>query len=149
MNNFWDGFEKQAGAASIGKKILGGIASPFKGGYHFIRNVGKAAENINKGTESAAEHLHNTVPKIEKVLGAKSDKALKYLKRGGLGALGIYGAGKAVSAPADIERYKYYHQQRRLSKKQLQRLDKLDRQDKYETRNETRKKIQSSYQNKI
>jgi len=132
MEHFWEGFEKRAGIGSKAGKVFEAIKKPFKGAYHFAKNVGKAAENINVGSEAgrkAAEHAAESMPRVEKKISETADKGMKYLKRGGLMGLGMYGASKAVQAPADIERYKYYHQQRKLSRKQLKQLDKLDHAD--------------------
>jgi len=157
MEHFWQGFEKQAAVKDIAKKSLGAVKNiakkslgavkdtviaPFK----FVKDVGEAAGHINKATEFGSEaasrvsaaipqlqaKANEVIPQLQGTLDKASQKGLKYLKRGGLGALGIYGASKAVHAPADIERYKYYNQQRMLSKKQIQHLDKMEHGDKNE-----------------
>lgn len=143
MKAFWEGFEKRAVWEKFEKAFVKKIRpkkSFMEASREAIDNINEAASGIREGTkeirqtvpgvrETIGKHgdeLKKTVGKhgenIKKVVDEKTNKALKYLKRGGLGALGIYGAGKALSAPADIERYRYYHQQRRLSKKQLQQL---------------------------
>ena len=101
---FWNGFEKRAGLSGI---------------KDFFKNVNESADNINKFTEGARkseEIFRKTIPNLEKGMG----RGLKYLKRGGLGALGIYGASKLMAAPAGYQRYKYYKNNQELAKNKLE-----------------------------
>lgn len=144
---FKDKAKKSLGTAKdVAKKSLGAVKDTVVAPFKFVKDVGEAAGHINKATEFGSEaasrasaaipqvqaKVNEALPQIQAGLDKVTTKGLKYLKRGGLGALGIYGASKAVHAPADIERYKYYNQQRQLSKKQLNYLDKIEHGDKNE-----------------
>lgn len=113
MKDFWEGFEKKA---------IFNVKVPDP----LLKDIGEAAGHINRGTaagEELVKRLASVLPRMERRARHTSDKALKYLKRGGLGALGIYGAGKAMEAPANLERYQYYKDARKLTKKQMKKLD--------------------------
>jgi hypothetical protein len=100
---FWNGFEKRAGISGM---------------KDFFKNINEAADNINKftaGAKKSEETIRKAVPNLEKGMG----KGLKYLKRGGLGALGIYGTSKLMAAPAGYQRYKYYKNNQELAEKKL------------------------------
>lgn len=115
MKAFWNGFEKRSAAWEAVKK-------PFQATGRFFKDVGEAASNINEATRGGRQAIE-TLPNI---VERKTDKALKYLKRGGLGALGMYGAGKVIRGKADLERSKYYKNQNKLVKKQLKRLEETE-----------------------
>ena len=123
MQDFWNGFEKQAGI----KDVVKGVSSKAKdagkaaktwwnrpGIYSNVRKTtahgeelaAKAKEHAARAGESGAkavEHAENTMKNIS--------SASKYIKPAGAVLGGTYVGSKLLEAPARYQQYKYYKNQ--------------------------------------
>jgi hypothetical protein len=91
MEHFWQGFKKQAGLKDVASKSWKAVSAPFRGAANIGKNVEKASKDVSH---------------MSKLVGGSA-----------VGAAGVYGASKAISAPKDYQEYKFYKRQNDLADK--------------------------------